>query len=103
MKKKQEPLDAGAGLVKAPTERRKLRKTIDDGRKVEKLFTEAPTFIQEVLEIYFLSVKHLLCGYGGPNMRGCCISYRAIYRPEYQCDYLDDGGVCAAAPNDRLL
>ena len=45
MKKKQEPLDAGAGRVKEPTERRKLRKTIDDGRKVEKLFTEAPTFI----------------------------------------------------------
>ena len=52
MKKKTEPLDAGTGRVKAPTERRKLRKTIDDGRKVEKLFTEAPTFIQEALEIY---------------------------------------------------
>ena len=52
MKKKTEPLDAGTGRVKAPTERRKLRKTIDDGRKVEKFFTETPTFIQEALEIY---------------------------------------------------
>lgn len=31
MKKKQDPLDAGAGRVESPTERRKLRKTIDDG------------------------------------------------------------------------